>query len=125
MPKYLNWLIRLPTGENGLKNLVKKVTKDQRQKSCLKNKNKAFSEYSERSRRRIKNVLKSDCQVALDFLGLYELIPTKVEYYNHLEGSYESITLIDEAELKDSTIIDEAHDEITNEQLLYNVYLLF
>ena len=99
------------------------MIKDQRQKSCLKKKNKAFSEYSERSRRRIKNILKSDCQVALDFLGLYELIPTKVEYYNYLQGSYETLTLIDEAELKDSTIIDEVHDEITDKQL-DNVYLL-
>ena len=40
-----------------LKNLVKRMTKDQRQKSCLKNKNKAFSEYSERSRRRIKKCI--------------------------------------------------------------------
>ena len=40
-----------------------------------------------------------------------------------MEGSYETLTLIDEAELKDSTIIDEAHDEITDEQL-DNVYLL-
>ena len=96
------------------------MIKDKRKKGCLRN--KAFSEYSERSRRGIKNQLKSDCQVALDFLGLYELSPTKVEYYNYLEGSSETMSLIDEHELM-GTFVTEEVDELTDDQL-DNVSLL-
>ena len=46
--------------------------------------------------------------------GLYELIPTKVEYYNHLEGSYETMSLIDEHELIDLFVTEEA-DELTDD----------
>ena len=96
------------------------MIKDKRKKGCLRN--KAFSEYSERSKRRVKNQLKSDWQVASDFLGLYELIPTKVEYYNHLEGLYETMSLIDEHELMDSFVTKDI-DELTDDQL-DNVSLL-
>ena len=88
------------------------MIKDKRKKGSLRN--KAFSEYSERSKRGIKNQLK--LQVALNFLGLYELIPTKVEYCNHLERSYETKSLIDEHELMDSFVTEEV-DELTNDQL--------
>ena len=96
------------------------MIKDKRKKGCLRN--KAFSENLERSKRRIKNQLKSDCQVALDFLGLYELIPTKVKYYNNLEGSYETMSLIDEHELMNSFVTEEV-DVLTDDQL-DNVFLL-
>ena len=37
----------------------------------------------------------NDCQEALSFLGLYELIPTRVEYYNIITHSIEEIDLVD------------------------------
>ena len=79
-----------------------------------------------RHKHRIKSELKSECQVAFDFLCLNELVPTKVEYYNHLEGSYEMVNLVDESELDSSLISDdstEVRDEITDEEL-DNVFLL-
>ena len=62
--------------------------------------------------------------MALDFLGLFDLIPTKVEFYNHIDGAYESVCLINENELESSFMHDlEVTDEITDEQL-DNVHLL-
>ena len=108
------------------KTVVEKMIRKQRKSGGFRNKSKPFSEYSLRHKRRVKSELKSECQVALDFLGLYELIPTKVEYYNHLEGSYEMVNLVDESELDSSLINDdstEVRDEITDEQL-DNVFLM-
>ena len=102
------------------------MIRKQRKNGGFRNKSKPFSEYSLRHKHRIKSELKSECQVALDFLGLYEMIPTKVEYYNHLEGSYEIVNLVDESELDSSLISDdstEVRDEITDEQL-DNVFLM-
>ena len=103
-------------------NIIKKQRKAEGRKA--KPKHQSFSDYSERSKRRIRQEIKSECQVALDFLGLFDLIPAKVEFYNHIDGAYESVCLINENELESSFMHDlEVTDEITDEQL-DNVHLL-
>ena len=103
-------------------NIIKKQKKAEGRKA--KPKHQSFSDYSKRSKRRIRQEIKSECQVALDFLGLFDLIPTKVEFYNHIDGAYESVCLINENELESSFMHDlEVTDEIPNEQL-DNVHLL-
>ena len=41
---------------------------------------------------------KEECQSALSFLGLYDLLPTKVEYFNFEQQRYVTISLIDDNE---------------------------
>ena len=74
-------------------NIVSQVIKQKRRRG--KEKGKAFQDYSARSRRRLRQQITNDCQEALNFLGLYELIPTRVEYYNVITHSIEEIDFVD------------------------------
>ena len=84
---------------------------------------KVFSNYSARHQGRLKKELKADCQSALDFLNLYDLTPTKVEYFNYEENKYETFCLMDETEFlineqeQNQCITDDDIDEINH--LLY------
>ena len=69
----------------------------QRQKK-LRSK-RSFGDYSERSKYRIKQELKTECQSALKFIGLHDLIPTKVEYFDPLSQSHDCLCLLDDDEM--------------------------
>jgi len=73
------------------RNIVSQVIKQKRRRG--KEKGKTFQDYSARSRRRMRRQITNDCQEALNFLGLYELIPTRVKYYNIITHSIEEIDL--------------------------------
>ena len=71
----------------------------------------------------MKKELKAECQSALDFLNLYDLTLTKVEYFNYEENKYETFCLMDETEFlineqdENQCITDDDIDEINH--LLY------
>ena len=71
----------------------------------------------------MKKELKAECQSAPDFLNLYDLTPTKVEYFNYEESKYETFCLMDETEFlinkqdENQCITDDDIDEINH--LLY------
>jgi len=69
----------------------------QRQKK-LRSK-RLFGDYSERSKYRIKQELKTECQSALSFIGLHDLIPTKVEYFDPFSQSHDCLCLLDDDEM--------------------------
>ena len=48
-----------------------------------------------------KRQLKTTCLLALDFMGLYDLVPYKVTFNNPAGGSFDSITLIEKEEFND------------------------
>jgi len=59
---------------------VKKLIQQQRQIKICKRKNIAYADYSERSKFRTKGELRDNCQLALDFMGHYELVSYKVTF---------------------------------------------
>ena len=62
------------------KGIVKKLIQQKRQIKICKRKNMAYADYSERSKFRTKGELRDNCQLALDFMGLYELVSYKVTF---------------------------------------------
>ena len=79
------------------KTVVKRCMQAQRQKK-LRGK-RSFGDYSEHSKYRIKQELKTECQSALSFIGLHDLIATKVEYFDPLSQSHDCLCLIDDDEM--------------------------
>ncbi len=76
--------------KNRFKNAVKTQIKQQRKQRVIKHSRKSFSDYSARSKYQIRNELRGECQAALDFIGVYDLIPTKVEYYDPFAQLHET-----------------------------------
>ena len=105
------------------KGIVKKFIEQQRQIKICKRKNIAYADYSERSKFRIKGELKDNCQLALDFMGLYELVPYKVTFYDPVGESFDSLSLISEEEFslssaQDSALPEEQVDKLDDVLLL-------
>ena len=61
---------------------------------------KKFTDYTKQHQARIRRGLNKDCHSALSFLGLYDFIATKVEVFNNDTQQYETISLVEEGELK-------------------------
>ena len=80
--------------KNSFKRIVKKQIQEERMGKIRKRKGISYSEYSERSKYRIRNELKEECQSALNFLGLLDLVPFKVTFYDPVEESFDSFSLI-------------------------------
>ena len=59
---------------------------------------RSFGDYSGRSKYRVKQELKTECQSAMSFIGLHDLIPTKVEYFDLLSQSRDCLCLLDDDE---------------------------
>ena len=101
------------TWKQKFKNAIKKIRKTQ-QRKCSRGKehNKSYSEYSEKQRRRIRKSIWDECETALGFLGLYDLTLTKVEFYNFEEGKHEVVSLMDDQEFMENSLVLE-HSENT------------
>ena len=54
-------------------------------------KNKSFSEYTQRHQSRIKTQLKDRCYSTLRFMGEYDFIATKVEIFNAETPEYDTL----------------------------------
>ena len=105
------------------KGIVKKLIQQQRQIKICKRKNIAYADYSKRSTFRIKGELRDNCQLALDFMGLYELVPYKLTFYDPVGESFDSQSLISEEEFslssaQDSALPEEQVDELDDVLLL-------
>ena len=81
---------------------MKKLIQQQRQIKICKRKNIANADYLERSKFRIKGELRDNCQSALNFMGLYELVPYKVMFYDPVGELFDSLSLITEEEFSPS-----------------------
>ena len=82
------------------RSLVKKAARMQNKGQRGPNKSKKFSDYTKQHQARIRRGFKEDCHSALSFLGLYDFIATKVEVFNNDTQQYETISLVEEGELK-------------------------
>ena len=80
--------------------LVKKTARMQKKGQRGPNKSKKFTDYTKQLQARIRRGFKEDCHSALSFLGLYDFIATKVEVFNNDTQQYETISLVEEGELK-------------------------
>ena len=72
----------------------------------------SYSDYSKKQCHRIRKSIRDECETALGFLGLYDLIPTKVEFYNFEEGKHEVVSLMDDQEFIENSFVLE-HSENT------------
>ena len=81
------------------KNLARKVARMNKKNLRGPQKNKSFSEYTQRHQSRIKTQLKDKCYSTLCFMGEYDFIATKVEIFNAETQEYDTLQLIDENEL--------------------------
>ena len=82
---------------------------------------KVYSDYSECSKFRIRHDLKDECQCALDFLGMYDLIPCKVDYFDPSTGAYDSIHLFDKHLMNEISPSSENEDDLDSVHLLLYV----
>ena len=91
------------------RNAIKKLKALKNKKKVRGNEiNKSFSDYSVRQKQRIKMMIKNECPTTLNILGLYDLVPTKVEVFNMNENKYEVISLLDDDEfVKNADIIED------------------
>ena len=105
--------------KNRFKSIVRRVMEQKLQQKTRSK--RSFSEYSIRSQCRIKHELRSDCRAALDFVGLYDLIPTKVEYFDPFNQSYDSLSLLDEEEFVSLAVTE---NESVDKSALDDVYML-
>ena len=78
---------------------VKRIILQQKQEPKKKHARKSLSSYSQLSKYRIKKELKFEITCTLEFIGMNDLIPTKVTYYDPIENTSETIVLIDQDEL--------------------------
>ena len=81
------------------KDLARKVARMNKKNLRGPQKNKSFSEYTQRHQSRIKTQLKDRCYSTLPFMGEYDFIATKVEIFNAETQEYDTLQLIDENEL--------------------------
>lgn len=95
------------------KTLAKRVAKIQNKAKKGPNKNMCFSDYTPQHQARIKKGFKEDIQATLSFLGIYNFVATKVEILNKENGTYETLTLVDE----DALQLDSEAKEITDQDL--------
>ena len=97
--KYRKLAVKEKSWKQKMRRVIKKL-KEQNQKKRVRGKtlNKSFSDYSDRQKIRIKNTIKEECQTTLTFLGLYNLVPAKVEIYNEEQNKMEVIPLLDDDE---------------------------
>ena len=80
------------------KGIVKKLIQQQRHIKIYKRENIADADCSERSKFRIKEELRDNCQLALYFMGLHELVSYKVTFYDPVGESFDSLSLTSEEE---------------------------
>lgn len=73
-------------------------------------KKKTFTDYSQRHKVRIRQQMKDTSHATLSFLGLYDLISTKVEVFNTETQQYETFSLVDHDELLKETDSKELTD---------------
>ena len=105
------------------KNLAHKLRKlKNRQK---KKPTKMFSSYSAHHQARLKANFKQECQSALSFLGLYDLVPTKVECFNFEHQHYDTISLIDDDEYVPLVDTNKTSLTLTNEEVDLATHLLY
>ena len=109
-----------------MRRVIKKL-KEQNQKKRVRGKtlNKSFSDYSDRQKIRIKNTIKEECLTTLTFLGLYNLVPAKVEIYNEEQNKMEVIPLLDDDEfLKNIDSLDKDSDASLTDQQIDDITLM-
>ena len=82
-----------------IKDLARKVARMNKKNLRGPQKNKSFSEYTQRHQSRIKTQLKDKCYSTLCFMGEYDFITTRVEIFNAETQEYDTLQLIDENEL--------------------------
>ena len=97
------------------KSIVRQQIRQTRERKGLKR--KSYSEYSERSKYRIKNEIKGECQSALNFLGLIDLVPYQIKFYDPVGEVFDSFSLIDEEEFKHSFLGEEEESNENSDQL--------
>ena len=112
------------TWKKKFKNVVNKLRK-MKLKEKKKKPTKIFSSYSARHQDRLKSQFKSECQAALSFLGLYELVPTKVKYFNFEEQRFDTLSLIDDDEYIPIIHTDKTSLILTNEEIDMATHLLY
>ena len=97
------------------KSIVRQQIRQTRERKRLKR--KGYSEYSERSKYRIKNEIKEECQSALNFLGLFDLVPYQVKFYDPIGEVFDSFSLIDEEEFNHNFLGQDEMDSENSDQL--------
>ena len=111
--------------KNRFRGIVERMMKKERVAARLKIKDRSFESYSQRSKFRLKKQLKTTCQLASDFMGLYDLVPYKVIYYNPVGESFDSITLIEKDEFNEC-FLGPTDSTVEQNQQLDNVdFLLY
>ena len=116
--KYRKLAVKEKSWKQKMRRVIKKL-KEQNQKKRVRGKtlNKSFSDYSDRQKIRIKKTIKEECQTTLTFLGLYNLVPAKVEIYNEEQNKMEVIPLLDDDEfLKNIDSLDKDSDASLTDQ---------
>lgn len=99
------------------KGLVQKLMKLQKdKKSRGPTKSKTFLDYSKRHQTRVRKQMVTDCETSLSFLGLHNFVATKVEIFHENTQEYETLTLVDNNNIQNSsraeTVTDEEIDDI-------------
>ena len=106
------------------RNVVKRMISQQRDQPKKKYARRSLASYSERSKYRIKKELKSEITSALEFIGLYDLVPSKVTYYDTVENVSETIILLDEDEINKTFFDPDIENDIRDTSDLDDVYML-
>eukprot|EP00112_Aurelia_sp_Birch-Aquarium-sp1_P002907 Seg1322.3 transcript_id=Seg1322.3/GoldUCD/mRNA.D3Y31 product="hypothetical protein" protein_id=Seg1322.3/GoldUCD/D3Y31 len=98
----------------------------QREQPKKKYATRSLASYSERSKYRIKKELKSEITSALEFIGLYDLVPSKVTYYDTVENASETIILLDEDEISKTFLAGGVENDVIADDTsdLDDVYML-
>ena len=102
--------------------LVKKAARMQRKGQRGPNKSKKFTDYTKQHQATIGQGFKEDCYSALSFLGLYDFIATEVEVFNNDTQQYETISLVEEGELK---LLETEPKELTDNDIDCHQYVGF
>ena len=111
--------------QSRFKGVVKRIMQQQKEEPKKKRARKSLASYSQRSKYKIKKELKSEIACALEFIGMYDLVPSRVTYYDPVDNKSDTIVLIDQEELcsqfQDQCIRNDAAE---NADALDNVHML-
>ena len=101
------------------RSICKKIIRTQNKQRRISN--RSFVSYSVRQKQRVRNRLKEECMDALTFFGHYDLIPTKITYFNEEVNQQEELHLVDNISDFSSNLEDNAATEIVDKvsMLLY------
>ena len=82
---------------------------------------KPYSISNERHKRRLRNQFKSECEEVLTFFGLFDLIPTKVQYFDINSNQTEVLQLVDR--LPNEIVNESFYNPVDTDQISMLLYI--